>query len=197
MQVLLPDEPEIQGLLALMLLHDERRPARRNLSGGLLTLEMQDRRLWERTQINRGQTLLVSVLARGSVRPYQVQAAISAVHGDAPDCARTNWGEICLHYAKLYDLQPSPIVALNAAVARSFAEGPTAGLTALDALAGAETLTAYQPFHMALADMLRRAGDRAGAHADYQTAYGLSENISERRFIASRISETAPNTNTA
>ncbi len=75
-----------------------------------------------------------------------MQAAISAVHGDAPDCARTNWGEICLHYAKLYDLQPSPIVALNAAVERSFAEGPTAGLTALDALAGAETLTAYQPF---------------------------------------------------
>ena len=191
MRTLLPDEAEIQGLLALMLLHDARRTARRNDAGDLMTLQTQDRTRWNQEQIDRGRTLLIGALARGAVGPYQVQAAISAVHADAPDFDSTDWGEIRLLYQKLYALQPTPIVALNAAVACSFADSPAAGLTALDALDAADTLDRYQPYHVARADMLRRSGDRAAAHAAYRRAWQLTDNESERRFLETRLAETA------
>ena len=191
MRSLLPDDAEVQGLLALMLLHDGRRPARRDAVGGLMTLEAQDRSLWDRSQIDRGRTLLIGALARGLVGPYQIQAAISAVHADAADFDSTDWGEICLLYQELHALQPSPIVALNAAVARSFADGPAAGLAALDALDKAETLGRYQPYHVARADILRRAGDSAAAHAAYRLARQLTDNESERDFLETRLAETA------
>jgi RNA polymerase sigma-70 factor (ECF subfamily) len=192
MKTLLPDDAEVQGLLALMLLHDGRRPARRDDGGGLMTLERQDRSLWDRAQIDRGRTLVIGALARGAVGPYQVQAAISAVHADAADFESTDWKEICLLYQELHALQPSPIVALNGAVARSFAEGPAAGLAALDAIDKAETLGRYQPYHVARADILRRAGDMAAAHAAYRQALHLTDNESERAFLENRIAETGP-----
>ncbi len=191
MKSLLPDDAEIQGLLALMLLHDARRTARSNDAGDLMTLEAQDRALWDRAQIDRGRTLLIGALARGALGPYQVQAAISAVHADAPDFDSTDWNEIRLLYRKLYALQPTPIVALNAAVACSFADSPAAGLAELEALDAAEMLGRYQPYHVARADMLRRSGDRAAAHAAYRIAWDLTDNESERRFIESRLAETA------
>ena len=187
---LLPVEAEVQGLLALMLLHDARRPARCNTVGELITLEMQDRRLWNHTQIERGRSLLIGALTRGNIGPYQLQAAISAVHSEASDFARTDWDEICQLYQKLYDLQPSPIVALNAAVARSFTEGPSAGLAVLEALDKSETLGRYQPYHVARADMLRRAGDMASAHVAYRIAWELTDNEIERNFLRNRMDET-------
>jgi len=192
MKALLPDDAEVQGLLALMLLHDGRRPARRDDGGGLMTLETQDRRLWDRARIDHGRTLLIGALARGQIGPYQIQAAISAVHADAADFESTDWKEICLLYQELHALQPSPIVALNGAVARSFADGPAAGLAALDAIDKAETLARYQPYHVARADILRRAGDKAAAHAAYRVAVHLTDNESERVFLETRLAETAP-----
>lgn len=190
MRTLLPEEAEVQGLLALLLLHDARRPARCNTVGELMTLEQQDRSLWNHAQIERGRTLLIGALARGDVGPYQIQAAISAIHSEASDFESTTWDEICQLYQKLYELQPSPIVALNAAVARSFAEGPAAGLAALEALDQAETLDRYQPYHVARADMLRRAGDMGPAHAAYRIARQLTDNEIERKFLADRMAET-------
>ena len=190
MKTLLPQEADVQGLLALMLLHDARRPARSNAVGELITLELQDRSLWNHAQIERGKTLLIGALARGNIGPYQIQAAISAVHSEASDFRSTNWAEICQLYQRLYELQPSPIVALNAAVARSFAEGPSAGLAALEALDKGETLDRYQPYHVARADMLRRAGDMGAAHMAYRIAWQLTNNEIERRFLQTRMAET-------
>ena len=190
MKTLLPEETEVQGLLALMLLHDARRPARRNNAGDLMTLEVQDRGLWDLEQIERGRTLLIGTLARGAVGPYQVEAAISAVHADAADFESTDWAEICLLYRKLYARRPTPIVALNAAVATSFAEGPAAGLHALNAVDRAETLDRYQPYHVARADILRRSGDRVSAHAAYRLAWRMTDNESERKFLETRLAET-------
>ena len=191
MKQLQSDDPEIQGLLALMLLHDARRQARHNSAGDLITLEVQDRSLWDQDQIDRGRTLLIGALARGGIGPYQVQAAISAVHADAVDFDSTDWQEICLLYQKLYALQPSPIVALNGAVARSFVDGPSAGLSELETLNSAKSLGRYQPYHVARADMLRRTGDRSSAHAAYQFALDLTDNSSERKFLEDRLAETA------
>ena len=189
-QSLLPVEAEVQGLLALMLLHDGRRPARCNTVGELITLEMQDRRLWNHTQIERGRSLLIGALTRGNIGSYQLQAAISAVHSEASEFASTDWDEICQLYQKLYDLQPSPVVALNAAVARSFTEGPSAGLAALEALDKSETLGRYQPYHVARADMFRRAGDMQAAHEAYRFAWEITDNEIERNFLRNRMDET-------
>ena len=186
---LLPEEADVQGLLALMLLHDARRPARSNAVGDLITLEMQDRNLWNHAQIERGKTLLIGALARGHIGPYQIQAAISAVHSEAPDFESTDWNEICQLYEKLYEIQPSAIVALNGAVARSFTDGPVAGLAALEALDRRETLDQYQPYHVARADMLRRAGDAEGAHDAYRTAWEMTGNEIERKFLKRRMRE--------
>ena len=186
---LLSEEADVQGLLALMLLHDARRPARSNAAGDLITLEMQDRNLWNHPQIERGKTLLIGGLARGHIGPYQIQAAISAVHSEAPDFESTDWNEICQLYEKLYEIQPSAIVALNGAVARSFTDGPVAGLAALEALDRSETLDQYQPYHVARADMLRRAGDAEGAHDAYRTAWEMTGNEIERKFLKRRMSE--------
>ncbi len=187
LQALLPDEPEGQGLLALMLLHDARRTARSSATGGLMTLETQDRSLWDRGQIRRGRSLLISALACGAVGPYQLQAAISAVHSDAHNFEATDWAEICRLYKKLHEIQPSSVVALNAAVARSFADGPGDALVELDRLGADGSLDRYQPYHVARADMLRRKGDFGGASNAYSTALGLSDNDIERQFLKQRI----------
>ncbi len=186
LKFLLPDEPEIKGLLALMLLSDARRPARAGAQGELITLELQDRSLWNRAKIKQGRTLLVGALVKGDVGPYQLQAAISALHSEAATFHATDWVEICLLYERLYALQPSPIIALNASVARAFAEGPARGLTALEAPELKAALERYQPYHVARADMLGRNGELALAREAYQTAIDLTENERERTHLERR-----------
>ncbi len=186
---LTPGEPEAAGLLALMVLHDSRRPARTDGDGNLVTLEHQDRARWDRTGIGAGISLLLGALALGRVGRYQVQAAISAVHAQAETYAATDWTEITLLYDKLLELQPSPVVELNRAVALSFADGVEAGLNALDLLRRAGGLERYQPFHAADADLLRRAGRRQDAAAAYRRALALTGNTAERRFLEHRLAD--------
>lgn len=184
---LLPRETEVGGLLALMLLSDARRPARVGDAGELITMDRQDRSLWIEDQIKRGTALLVAVLARGSVGAFQIQAAISAVHCEAPDYPSTDWQQICLLYEKLYELQPSPIVALNAAVALSFACSAEAGLTAVAELTASGELEQYQPYHVARADMLSRAGRPADAADAYGSAIALTDNAAEKQHLKERL----------
>ena len=184
---LMPDEPETTGLLALMLLHDSRRPARARDDQEFATLETQDRTLWDRAQIEEGLRLVREALASGAVGPYQVQAAISAVHAEAADYDATDWQQINLLYAKLFELRPTPIVLLNAAVALSFAESAEAGLRAMDELAISGELDTYQPYHAARADLLRRAGHTLAAAAAYRRAIELSQTASQRSFLEKRL----------
>ena len=183
---LLPRESEAGGLLALMLLSDARRPARVGQAGELITMERQDRRKWDHGQIKRGTALLIATLARGAVGSFQIQAAISAVHCEAPDYASTDWQQICLLYEKLHELQPSPIVALNASVALSFACSAEAGLGAIADLMASGELDHYQPYHVARADMLSRAGQTDAAADAYGMAIALTDNAAERRHLKER-----------
>ena len=188
---LAPGEPEAAGLLALMALHDSRRPARTDGDGNLVTLEHQDRARWDRSGIGAGISLLLGALALGRVGRYQIQAAISAVHAQAEHYAATDWTEITLLYDRLLELQPSPVVELNRAVALSFAEGVEAGLAALDCLRRDGELARYQPFHAADADLLRRAGRLDDAAAAYRRALALTGNTAERRFLEDRLAQVA------
>ncbi len=184
---LLPRETEAGGLLALMLLSDARRDARTDDRRELITLENQDRARWDHEQIKRGSGLLIATLAQGDIGPFQVQAAISAVHCEAADFAATDWRQICLLYEKLHGLQQTPIVALNAAVALSFAVGPEAGLASIAGLECSRSLHAYQPYHVARADMLKRAGRDMEAADAYREALRLTENEAEARHLRSRL----------
>jgi RNA polymerase sigma-70 factor (ECF subfamily) len=157
---LLPSEREPQGLLALMLLHDSRRDARTDDSGDMVLLEDQDRTKWHRTQIDEALALVPNAL-RGGAGPYALQAAIAALHAQAPTAAATDWPQIAALYAELHRRQPTPIIALNHAVAIAFAEGPAAGLARIDALA--TDLADYHLLHAARADLLRRLGRNADA----------------------------------
>lgn len=184
---LLPREPEAVGLLALMLLHDSRRAARTDETGRFLTLERQDRGLWDRERIDAGLDLLGKALALGAEGPYQLQAAISAVHARAETYDATDWNEIWLLYCRLYELEPSPVVRLNAVAALSFAQGPDAALESLEELERQGALERYQPFHACRADVLRRAGKRNEAAAAYRRALELTGNAAERQFLEQRL----------
>ena len=184
---LVPAEPEAAGLLALMMLHDSRRVARSDAQGNLITLEQQDRALWDQDLIAAGAGLLEGALARGRPGPYQIQAAISALHAQAASYAATDWHEITLLYGALYARQPSPVVRLNAAVALSFAEGAEAALPTLAELERQDDLARYQPFHAARADILRRAGRKPAAAKAYRKAIALTHNAAERRFLEGRL----------
>ncbi|MDA1101285.1 MAG: sigma-70 family RNA polymerase sigma factor [Proteobacteria bacterium] len=186
---LVPAEPEAAGLLALMLLHESRRLARSDTAGDLITLDRQDRALWDRDMIAAGARLLEGALTQGDAGPYQIQAAISALHVQAPSYAATDWREITLLYGELYALQPSPVVKLNAAVALSFAESAEAALPTLAELERQGALARYQPFHAAHADMLRRAGRNAAAATSYRLALALTRNAVERRFLEDRLND--------
>jgi RNA polymerase sigma-70 factor (ECF subfamily) len=186
---LMPDEPEALGLLALLLLHDARREARTTEAGDLVLLEDQDRTMWDGAEIDEGRGVLDSALRAARPGPYQVQAAIAAVHDSASAPADTDWLEIAALYGRLAELAPSPIVELNRAVAIAMADGPAAGLARLEALAGDERLAGYPYFHAARADLLRRL-ERAGAAADaYRRALELTSNEVERAFLARRLAE--------
>jgi len=186
---LMPDEPEALGLLALMLLHDARRAARLDEGGDIVLLEDQDRALWDRAEMEEGTRLLERALAMRRPGPYQVQAAIAAVHDRASSAETTDWREIVGLYAALQTLAPSAVVELNRAVALAFAEGPAAGLAELDRVGARGSLVEYHLFHAARADLLRRLGRRAEAATAYRRALQLATNRAERRFLARRLAD--------
>lgn len=184
---LMPDEPEARGLLALLLLTDARRAARVDADGVLVTLEEQDRSLWDRTKIDAGRAHLQYALRGGRPGPYQLQAAISAVHGDAIRPEDTDWEQIVGIYDVLVLMIPSGVVRLNRAAAIAMARGPEAGLILMDDLS--EPLKQYLPFHAARADLLRRAERFEEAAVSYKIAVGLAGNHAERAYLDGRLAE--------
>ncbi|MDG4785386.1 RNA polymerase sigma factor [Micromonospora sp. WMMD1102] len=176
---LMPDEPEVLGLLALMLLVESRRPSRTGPDGGLVRLAEQDRSRWDRRLVTEGQVLVRRCLRRDRPGPYQIQAAINAVHSDAPTAAETDWGQILRLYDHLMALAPSPVVALNRAVALAEVAGPAPALDLVDAL----DLDTYHVFHAVRADLLRRLGRTAEAAAAYDAAAALTGNTVEQDFL--------------
>jgi RNA polymerase sigma-70 factor, ECF subfamily len=187
---LMPEEPEAAGLLALMLLIESRRAARTNAAGELVRLPDQDRRLWDRGLIVEGQAIVRTCLARNQPGPYQIQAAINAVHADAPTASATDWRQILQLYDHLLALTPGPIVALNRTVALAEVEGPGRALEAVDAI-GAPDLDRYYLFHAIRADLLRRLGRNDEASAAYEAAIESSRNAAERDYLVRRYFELA------
>ena len=181
------DEPESLGLLALMLLTHARHHARATANGDLIILEKQDRALWDAAEIAEGLALLDHALLARRRGPYQIQAAISALHAQAPSASETDWRQIALLYEALAALTPSPVVALNHAAAIAMADGPRSGLVLLDDPALADDLRDYHHYHAARADLLRRADRRAEAAAAYQRALALCHNQVERRYLLRRL----------
>ncbi len=187
---LMPDEPEVLGLLALMLLHDARRGGRVDAAGDLVPLEQQDRTAWDRERIARGVSILDGALRRRQPGPYQIQAAIAACHATAAEASDTDWPEIAGLYGELAKLTPSPVVELNRAVAVAMADGPAAGLALVDALAASEALAGYHLLPATRADLLRRLGRDEEAAAAYREALDLVTSDAERRYLTRRLSET-------
>jgi RNA polymerase sigma-70 factor, ECF subfamily len=181
---LMPDEPEARGLLALMLLHDARRPARLDPGGDLVLLENQDRARWDHAEIEEGVRLVAASPGRG---PYRIQAAIAACHDTAPTAADTDWPTIAALYGELARLVPSPVVELNRAVAVAMADGPAAGLVLVEGLAG--RLDGYHLLPATRADLLRRLGRTDEAARAYREALELAPTDAERRFLAGRLSD--------
>jgi RNA polymerase sigma-70 factor, ECF subfamily len=179
---LMPDEPEAVGLLALLLLTESRRPARTAPDGSMVLLADQDRSAWDRALIDEGQFLVRACLRRNRPGSFQIQAAIAAVHSDTRIADETDWGQILRLYDQLLAVSPTPVVALNRAVALGELEGPVAALEALDGL----DLDGYHLFHATKAEMLRRKGDLQGADLAYGRALELVTNQAEHRFLAER-----------
>jgi RNA polymerase sigma-70 factor (ECF subfamily) len=186
---LMPDEPEVIGLLALMLLTDARRPARLDDNGELVLLEDQDRSRWDRATIVEGQALVERALRLGQPGPYQLQAAIAAVHDAAPTADRTAWSEIIALYDALLRQTPTPIVELNRAAAVAMRDGPAAGLAIMDRLAADGALEAYPYLHAGRGELLRRLERHDEARAAYRRAAGLTTNEAERSFLERRLAE--------
>jgi RNA polymerase sigma-70 factor (ECF subfamily) len=185
---LLP-EPEALGLLALMLVHDARSGARTSASGDLILLEDQDRSLWDRDRIKEGVALVERALGSRRFGPYALQAAIAVVHAEAPTAAATDWAQIVGLYDGLRAIEPSPVVALNRAVAVSMRDGPETGLALVDALLAEGDLAGYRFAHAARADFCRRLGQTAEARASYEKALALTRQSAERRFLERRLAE--------
>jgi RNA polymerase sigma-70 factor (ECF subfamily) len=185
---LLP-EPEVMGLLALMLLQESRRAARTSPSGELVLLENQDRLLWNREQITEGIKLVERALLSRRFGPYTLQAAIAAVHSEASDAASTDWPQIVELYNILARVEPSPVVELNRAVAVAMRDGPKAGLALIEAILARGELADYRLAHSARADLCRRLGRKDEARSAYQRALSLTQQEHERRFLENRLRE--------
>ena len=186
---LLPNEAENAGLLALMLLQDSRRHARVNASGELVTLEEQDRSLWDRREIEEGIQLIETALTRGEVGNYQIQAAIAAVHAEAHSADETDWRQIVALYDELMRMTSSPVVALNHAAAVAMSEGPERGLTLIELANDNGALENYYLFHASRADLLRRLNRSAEATEAYERALTLTTNTVEQSYIRRRLQE--------
>ncbi len=186
---LLPNEPENTGLLALMLLQDSRRNARVNDRGELVTLEEQDRSLWDRREIEEGIQLIEMALTRGQVGNYQIQAAIAAVHAEARTADETDWRQIVALYEELKRMTASPVVALNHAAAVAMSEGPERGLTLIESANANGALDNYYLFHASRADLLRRLNRSADAAEAYDRALGLTTNTVEQAYIRRRLQQ--------
>lgn len=186
------EDPEVIGLLALILLHDSRARARVGPAGDLIPLEEQERNLWDQAQIAEGLTLLERALAMQRAGPYQIQAAISALHAQAAEAEDTDWAQIVVLYNLLLRMMPSPVVELNRAVAVAMAEGLETGLDLIESLATRGDLKDYYLLYAARADLLRRMGRYAAAQEDYVRALDLCQNDSERAFLERRLSEIEP-----
>jgi RNA polymerase sigma-70 factor (ECF subfamily) len=184
---LMPDEPEVRGLLALMLLHDARRGARVDESGLWVRLDEQDRSLWDQGRIGEGREELERAMRMRAPGPYQLQAAIAALHVAAPAPDQTDWAQIAELYEALARMTPSPVVEVNRAVAVAFASGPEAGLELLGPLLEDPRLQRHQPLRAAHAELLRRAGDRDAAAEAYRRAIELSANEVERAELERRL----------
>jgi RNA polymerase sigma-70 factor (ECF subfamily) len=180
----MPDEPEALGLLALMLLHDSRRDARVGADGALVLLDDQDRSLWDAAAIDEGRLVVERALRQGRVGPYQLQAAIAALHTSVD----TDWPQIVALYGELEQLVPSPVVSLNRAAAVAMADGPEHGLELIDAIDG---LDGYVSYHAARADLLRRLGRAEEARRAYERAVALAPEGPERTYLARRLGECA------
>jgi RNA polymerase sigma-70 factor, ECF subfamily len=187
----MPDEPEALGLLALMLLHNARRAGRLDAAGELVPLDEQDRRTWNRNEIDEGVRLLEGALRRGEPGVYQVQAAIAACHATAAVATDTDWPQIAGLYARLAELAPSPVVELNRAVAVAMSDGAAAGLALVDELAATGALRDYHLLPATRADLLRRLGRTTEAAGAYREALGLVTTDTERRYLARRLAETS------
>lgn len=185
---LLP-EPEARGLLALMLLHESRRAARTSRSGELILLDDQDRSLWDQDQIAEGTRLVEQALASRRAGRYTIQAAIAALHAEAPTAAATDWAEIVGLYDALLGTDPSPVIELNRAVAVAMRDGPAAGLALVDAILERGDLLDYRLAHATRAELCRRLDRTADARASYERALALAKQGPERRFLARRIAE--------
>ncbi len=185
---LMPEEPEVAGLLALMLVHDARRVTRFDEAGAFVPLEAQNRTRWSKAKIEEGVSLLKATLARGRVGPYQLQAAIHAVHGQAATWGETDWQEIAALYEVLYNMHPSPVVRINQAVAVSYAVSVARGLAMLDEAGVGGALARYQPYWAARADFLGRLGETQLAKESYGRAIDLSQNQPEQEFLRGKAS---------
>lgn len=184
---LLPQEAENLGLLALMLLHDSRRDARTSSEGELVPLDEQDRSQWDRERIREGLELVERALRLGRIGPYQLQAAIAALHAEAQTASATDWRQIAALYGELTRIHPSPIVALNHAVAVALSEGLETGLKLIDQLGASGELASYHLYHAARADLLRRLGRSREAAEAYRQALSLTTNAVERRYLRRRL----------
>jgi RNA polymerase sigma-70 factor, ECF subfamily len=191
----MPDEPEVAGLLALMLFHDARRSARVDLQGDLVLLADQDRNLWDRKQIAEGTALVSWTIRRGpgaqGMGPYQIQAAIAALHDKAPTAVATDWAQIAALYTELVRRVPSPVVELNQAVAVAMAEGPQLGLELLDSMPERSALADNHLYHAARADLLARLGRNHEAAVAFRSAVAVAATTAERRFLERRLREIA------
>lgn len=183
---LMPDDAEALGLLAYLLLTDARRPARTDASGLPVSLEDQDRGLWDESRIAEGTRLTERALRLGAPGAFQVQAAIAALHAEAPHWDATDWPQIAALYGELSRLNPSPVVTINRAAALAMADGAHVGLALLDTIDVDERLDRYQPFHATRAELLARAGDTEGAAAAYRRAIELTSNAAERTALEAR-----------
>ncbi|MGW5671063.1 RNA polymerase sigma factor [Micromonospora sp. NPDC003776] len=189
---LMPDEPEVRGLLALLLLTDARRATRTDDAGRLLTLEEQDRSAWDRAAIEEGNALVLGAFRTGRVGRYALQAAIASLHAVAPSYAATDWPQIVRLYDELLKRWPSPVVALNRAVAVSMVDGPSAALAEVDTLAADPRLAGYHYLPAIRADLLRRLDRPEAAAEAYRAALALVDNEAERAFLTIRLAEVAP-----
>ena len=189
---LLPAQPEVEGLLALMLLHGARNRARVNEAGELITLDVQDRALWDRAPIEEGCALVERALRRGRVGPYQIQGAIAALHAEAATAHETDWRQIAALYALLLRLQPNPVIELNRAVAVGMADGAAAGLALLDQIEAGGALRGYHLLPTARAELLVRNGDAAVAADSYRLAIELCSNPAERAHLERRLAALTP-----